>query len=131
MPKKNSTPKPSPHVPKASDFKVPWWSRMLGDFRAYRRARLARQEARKEFKSQKWIATVIVWTKRGEHPWQPSYFQLYEEAGKRKYNFVKGAISMHAGSYTQFQKWVLPWTYGNVSNSDIKRIADMSERTPT
>jgi len=104
---------------------------LLGDFRAWRRARLARKEALKEFKSQKWVATVVVWSKRGGHPWIPSYFQLYEEAGKRKYTFVKGAVSNHADSYAQFQKWVLPWTYGNVSNSDIRRIAELSEKTPT
>lgn len=104
------------HIPKFKVPKTPLWSRMLGSWRAWRRARKARRIKHH-------IATVEMWMVReGRNTSHCAFIQLYQDGkGKRTFEFEKGTWLNH-WDYTQwydYHKTIVPWLHGKWDNNTI------------
>lgn len=119
---KQSEVKLSKHVPKANDFKVPWWSRLLGDFRARKRAKQARNEAF-------WLCTITVWASDGVDTY-PAWFHLSESQTQRFSDFYAGAGKMGKTGYRTYHSIIIPWLNGKLSNEQMVKLAIASEDQP-
>lgn len=111
-------------VPRFKVPKTPLWSRLLGGWRARRRAKKARKH---------WshIATVSLWGRDRHGESVCGYLQLWERGdGKRSCEFDKGEFSGNT-DYKSWRLWnvtIVPWLSGRYDNTAIADWAAKSRQ---
>ncbi len=104
--------------------KTPLWSRMLGDWRAWRRARKAR--------TMKYhIATIKLHGSSYQGRRVTGYVHLFETGkGKRSFKYERGELN-RATDHMQFSAMhdvVIPWHHGKWDNKTIRDWADKANQ---
>lgn len=107
--------------------KVPLWARLLGSYRAKKRARVAR-------KTKHLIATILL---RGNEALYDkkviSWIHLFETGeGRRSYTYEQGSFA-RPNDYKQFRAYaevVIPWLHKKYDNQAIKNFAKSTTDAP-
>lgn len=117
--------KPSPHVEALKAFKPPPWSRWLGSYRAWRRARSARNET-------ELVAVVTLWSmhyRSGEI--YPSWLYCYQKKNKHWVHFQQGVYSSGYKDTFVWNQYVNVWIHKKLSTQALLRFAEHSRKVPT
>lgn len=117
------------HIEAFKKFKAPWWSVLLGNWRARKAAKIAR-------KKKHYVATITLWVKHISMIGQPelltAFIHLYETGtGKRTFEFSKGDTTIKdVDSVHNYHSAVLPWLHGRFTNQAMIDYAKKTEITP-
>lgn len=114
------------HIEKLKNIRAPWWSRLLGNWRAWRAARAAR-------KKMYHIATVNIWMRTiVDKQIHCSWVHFYETgAGKRSYTYQQGKRPHRLETTHLYHHLVIPWLHHKLSNDDLRRQANLYNDEPT
>lgn len=112
--------------------KTPWWSRLLGNFRAWKQARKARKDAPNE---KYYVCTVWSWHTLYDNVYGGCFYILYEDgAGKRSYEFGREHFDVlekvTAQATYQYAHAIRPWMLGRYTNEGMKQYADGQKTRP-
>lgn len=114
------------HIEKLKKLKAPYWPRLLGNWRAWRRARAAR---RKTYH----VTTVTLWTKfTKDDRIEAAWVHLYETgSGRRSFQYHIGRTRTDLKEYHAYHQLILPWLNYKVGNKEVVKYAEGSDRVPT
>lgn len=114
------------HIDQLKKLRAPWWARLLGDYRAWRKAREARF-------AQNHVATINLWFRpAGTHRAMAAWLHLYERGdGKRTFKFHNPAKVAKLERFSVYHHIVIPWVHHRVSNDTVREVARRSCDAPT
>lgn len=105
-------------------LKTPLWARLLGDWRAWKRARRAR-------KAQYHIGTVTLWGRNSSDQPVTGFLHLYVRGdGKRSYVYERGDLN-HSTDYkiwALYHVTIIPWLNGKYDNDAMTNWCSKSRQ---
>lgn len=106
------------------------WARLLGEYRAWNRARLARKRHAIETAAPKLIITVTSWI-RVDGGIYPSWIHCYENPiGERSCRYQKGQIEIKLEHLKQYNTVIVPWMNHRYTNQQLIEWAKDSHSKP-